>query len=265
MKNIALVFENIMKRMSHRIPFESARRLRYGKYVWRVINLLFNLFLVAWIIAGSYWIYHIYREVDPEYKDCHETLYKFAFGVITSSYILMVMMCGCMCCCGICLMRSRAEEEEEEEENEEEERGEDEVERCEGENSLRSGTESRTQSNASLSEVTSEYDSQGRETGTPRGDDRVRDSTEGSGERGSAIHSHSDASRENTSSPDRGCGHAGASRPAGRRRVQSNLSLDNLEPLEMVDYECTPIMSPRLRQLAADEQELPLYLRTTSV
>ena len=87
-------------------------RVKHSKYyvlTWRIANLIFNLFMLAWIIAGSYWVYHIYRKVNStEYETCNELLYKFAFGIVTSSYILLVLICCCTCCCaGVCLRRHK--------------------------------------------------------------------------------------------------------------------------------------------------------------
>ena len=71
--------------------------------------------MLAWIITGSYWIYHVYAEVnDSNFTNCNELLYKFAFGILTSSYILLTLMCCCTCACGLCLRRNRQQREERE-------------------------------------------------------------------------------------------------------------------------------------------------------
>ncbi|XP_070552894.1 transmembrane protein 272-like [Ptychodera flava] len=49
------------------------------------------VFLLAWFIAGNYWIYHIYQ---PDYYDtgsqyCHYTLYMFSFWLTNVVYILL--------------------------------------------------------------------------------------------------------------------------------------------------------------------------------
>ncbi len=103
-KNVLLIFENIIKRYSEQL----SSRVAHSKcvvYMWRVFNLVFNLFMLAWTIAGGYWVYHIYTEVtNSEYSQCTELLYKFGFGIVTSSYILLLLTCACVCCCaGICL------------------------------------------------------------------------------------------------------------------------------------------------------------------
>ena len=103
-KNIALIVENIVQRYSDRL---SARieHSKYLVYIWRAFNLIFNLFMLAWTIAGGYWVYHVYYYVtSTQYQECNELLYKFGFGIVTSSYILLLLTCVCACCCiGICL------------------------------------------------------------------------------------------------------------------------------------------------------------------
>ena len=250
LKNIALVLENIVKRTSHRFSVESARRLRYAKFTWRGVNLIFDLFLMAWIIAGSYWIYHIYREVDPDFDECHETLYKFAFGVITSSYILFAMMCCCMCVCGVCLLPRHSEEEEEEE----------------------GGEGSRRGSHSPTPHSDLENSPQPGETATDEGNV--------SSENGETVglHSEEEYGERGRGEREEQGGTVGGEREGrergvdmepiigGRRQLpQQDLTLDNLEPLNVGEYEQTPVLSPRARQLVTNEQGHPLSPKTTSV
>lgn len=104
LKNILLIIENIVQRYSDRLA-PHVKHTKHIVYVWRAFNLLFNLFMLAWTIAGSYWVYHVYTEVtNSGYSQCIELVYKFAFGIVTSSYILLLLTCMCVCCCaGICL------------------------------------------------------------------------------------------------------------------------------------------------------------------
>ena len=285
LKNIALVFENIVKRTSHRFSLESARRLRYAKFTWRAVNLIFDLFLMAWIIAGSYWIYHIYREVDPDFKNCHETLYKFAFGVITSSYILFAMMCCCMCVCGVCLLPRPSDEEEEE--------GSEGGEEGEGERGVsHSPTPPSDEDNNSPLPVDDQTNTD-RDTNTlPRNGetDHVEDNgrgirlegsedvedregiesdelfERGGGGRGVEV-SEEPAATDSIELNDQTPAHCqGGAVFGGRRQLpQGDLSLGDLEPLDIGEYEQTPILSPRARQSVANEQGQPLSPRTTSV
>lgn len=63
-----------------------------------------SCFVVAWFIAGCVWIYGAYvpdfaRPDSPNY--CHKGLYYFAFGVVTSTLVLLgIFISGC-CCIGI--------------------------------------------------------------------------------------------------------------------------------------------------------------------
>lgn len=110
-KNLVLITESVLRRCSHRLPPES-ERVRYVNYAWKVLNLLFNLFLLGWVVAGSYWIYHVYPTVNRAgynaSSTCDELLYKFSFGILTSSYILLAIMLFFVCCCGLCLRESRS-------------------------------------------------------------------------------------------------------------------------------------------------------------
>lgn len=250
LKNIALVFENIVKRMSRHISVESARRLRYIKFTWRGFNLVFDVFLIAWILTGSYWIYHVYEEVDPDYENCHETLYKFAFAVITSSYILFVLMCCCMCFCGICIIQRRSGDREDRADNESRE--------GEGDDDGTGGdiTEDRSRSYSQSFESRSLEHTHRPSPRAEDGDDERDDDIDPTTYRD--ISDEYTLMRRGQSSDDDGSSH-------GRRHAQPAMSLENLEPVEVVDYNCTPILSPRSRQLAANEQESPFSPQTTSV
>ncbi len=116
-KNVTLILESVVRR-TRRLQLHS-QRAKFATYTWRVVNLIFNLFMLAWVIAGSYWVYHVYNDVnDTHFESCDELLYKFAFGILTCSYILLVLMLTCTCCCGLCLRRRQEEEEGEEGESE---------------------------------------------------------------------------------------------------------------------------------------------------
>ncbi|KAL4230548.1 hypothetical protein ACF0H5_010929 [Mactra antiquata] len=62
-----------------------------------------NCFLFAWFIAGNVWVYRTTdRSLDPTASNyCDETLYLFAFWLITASYIMLGCVCSCICCGGI--------------------------------------------------------------------------------------------------------------------------------------------------------------------
>ncbi len=66
-----------------------------------------NLFLFIWFVAGNIWVYSKYKPhfIPPSHDPfnyCHPFLYLFAFWVITSSYIIMGIICFCICCLGMC-------------------------------------------------------------------------------------------------------------------------------------------------------------------
>lgn len=66
---------------------------------WKVFSITFNLFLLAWTVAGSYWVYSKYKEVIKfGYLTCNEVVYKFTFSVIALSYVIFLMALCCACC-----------------------------------------------------------------------------------------------------------------------------------------------------------------------
>ncbi|XP_075265789.1 transmembrane protein 272-like isoform X3 [Convolutriloba macropyga] len=71
------------------------------------IECILDLFLFAWFIAGSVWVYRTYSDVSYNKTTggedyCDELLYKFSFWSLTISYILMGLSCVC-CVCLCCL------------------------------------------------------------------------------------------------------------------------------------------------------------------
>lgn len=59
---------------------------------------LINWFIFGWFMIGSYWIYRIYEpNYNPAFgKYCDETLYMFAFWLVTSVYILLGLSIVCL-------------------------------------------------------------------------------------------------------------------------------------------------------------------------
>lgn len=131
LKNVFLIVENVLKRHSRTLSHRFKRHKKWIIGVWRAVNLAFNLFMLAWIICGSYWIFSSYATVHRnEFRNCNELLYKFSFSIVISSYILLILMCCCTCiCAGVCLRRKKNRGDEEEEE---EDRGREQGERSEG-------------------------------------------------------------------------------------------------------------------------------------
>jgi hypothetical protein len=106
--------ETLIKQFIVCIKCSCLTRWRNSKYkylfiVWRVIDLIVNVFLLGWSITGSYWIFHVYGELQAAMFDeslCNPVLYKFAFGMTVSCYIVMVLTCCCVCGCSLCRIRS---------------------------------------------------------------------------------------------------------------------------------------------------------------
>ncbi|VDI56675.1 thiamine pyrophosphokinase [Mytilus galloprovincialis] len=67
------------------------------------LDYIINCFLLAWFIAGNVWVYrtHGHFSTHPTHTDfCHPTVYWFAFWVITSTYILIGVICLFVCVIG---------------------------------------------------------------------------------------------------------------------------------------------------------------------
>lgn len=66
------------------------------------LSSLVELFLFVWFILGNIWVYSIHKtvqynsEITQNY--CNETLYLFAFWVVTLSWIFSGLFCCCCCC-----------------------------------------------------------------------------------------------------------------------------------------------------------------------
>lgn len=70
--------------------------------------MLFNLFTLAWVVVGSYWVYSIYREtVSDGYSNCNIVLYKLSFSFVTCSYIVLLLMFLWMFCLASASLRRR--------------------------------------------------------------------------------------------------------------------------------------------------------------
>ncbi|KAK7499794.1 hypothetical protein BaRGS_00008885 [Batillaria attramentaria] len=75
--------------------------------ILKCVVWLINVFLVAWFIAGSVWIYTTsYDSTDPS-KDnyCDPTLHTFAYWVITPVNIVLGVLLGCYCIYINCLSK----------------------------------------------------------------------------------------------------------------------------------------------------------------
>ena len=208
------------------------------------------------IFDGKYWdkqtvfLLFSFHFLHDRYKKCDETLYKFSFGVITSSYILLVLMLCCSCVCGLCLVHRRglreeegegeADEEEEEETGEDEENGEREQEEEQGRRGTREGGDEVAQRSAdgesSCSDISDGQSVPQTSSGyiSPSGGHEVRD------------HEERELVTLNHETQD-----------------QLLPNLHDLEPLQVGEYSYSPIMSPR--QLTADEQGSLPSLHSTSV
>jgi len=65
---------------------------------------LITCFLCGWFITGCVWVYRVYK---PDFNEnaghnyCNETVYIFAFWLITTAYIFLGLFTSCICCFSI--------------------------------------------------------------------------------------------------------------------------------------------------------------------
>ncbi|XP_071088316.1 transmembrane protein 272-like [Haliotis cracherodii] len=68
-----------------------------------IINIVIALFMFAWFIAGSVWIYSLHNKYNPTDKTaanyCDKTFYLFAFWCTSANYILIAAIVLIACCC----------------------------------------------------------------------------------------------------------------------------------------------------------------------
>ena len=70
-------------------------------------HAILNIFLVAWIGAGGYWVFSKYEEVvHMGFFTCNEVLYKFSFSIITLCCITLLFWSVCVCIGCLCVSLS---------------------------------------------------------------------------------------------------------------------------------------------------------------
>ncbi|XP_064481800.1 transmembrane protein 272-like isoform X2 [Ornithodoros turicata] len=69
------------------------------------LHVVFDFFTLGWFIAGCVWTFRVYV---PEFDDknssnyCNKTLYYFAFTLVTTKLVMIVVF-GCCLCCLVCI------------------------------------------------------------------------------------------------------------------------------------------------------------------
>ncbi|KAM9301737.1 uncharacterized protein PAF06_014953 [Gastrophryne carolinensis] len=68
--------------------------------LWKIAGLIVSLFVFAWFIAGSVWVFRIYNPTDEQ---CYRPMYLFVFSILIIQYILIgigliAMVFSCLCC-----------------------------------------------------------------------------------------------------------------------------------------------------------------------
>ena len=96
-KIMLLITESVVRKRSASV-LSRVHHPKLALWTWRIGNLAFNLLMLVWVVAGSYWIYGSFKHITSnEYASCDPFLYKFAFAFVTGSYIFLILMFSCMC------------------------------------------------------------------------------------------------------------------------------------------------------------------------
>ena len=95
-------------------PNSHDRRVRHtASHIGTCADLFVDLFLFAWLIAGSVWVFRFYGFVHstscagggpllPQCQ-CDGVVLTFAFAVIIVIYIIGLISCLTSCCCYCCV------------------------------------------------------------------------------------------------------------------------------------------------------------------
>ncbi|XP_056384163.1 uncharacterized protein LOC130277510 [Hyla sarda] len=73
----------------------------------RIVSILVAMFVFAWFIAGSVWVFRIYHITN---RYCHKGMYLFIFSVLIIQYIfiglgVIASLLACLCCENSCVAR----------------------------------------------------------------------------------------------------------------------------------------------------------------
>ena len=63
-------------------------------------NLIFILFLIAWMIAGSVWVWRSLDDWQNDHHKCSDALFISATICVSLYYVVMLLLC-CCCACAI--------------------------------------------------------------------------------------------------------------------------------------------------------------------
>ena len=74
------------------------------------IESVLSLFLLAWIITGSVWVFGHYNEWMDHKDRCNNTVYIFSFVILVLIYVFSGLIC-CCCCCMFCIIALAAGED----------------------------------------------------------------------------------------------------------------------------------------------------------
>ena len=63
---------------------------------------LITVFLIVWIIVGSYWVFSLWSSWDQNPSNCHPVLVYFSFITLLVIYGTAILFFFCIVCCMLC-------------------------------------------------------------------------------------------------------------------------------------------------------------------
>ena len=70
-------------------------------------NALLILFLIAWTITGSVWVWKSLGDWEDDHSVCNNTLFVSAIICLVLHYVVILLLC-CCCACMICAVLGNA-------------------------------------------------------------------------------------------------------------------------------------------------------------
>ena len=71
-------------------------------------NLILTLFLIAWTIAGSVWMWRSLDDWQDDHYVCNSALFVSAIICLSLHYVVVLLICYCYACsiCQLCISES---------------------------------------------------------------------------------------------------------------------------------------------------------------
>ncbi|KAL8580486.1 hypothetical protein ACOMHN_053201 [Nucella lapillus] len=94
--------------------YENDVEAGFSSRTYRFMNAVLTLFLFGWHVAGSYWLFSIWKPrfsplLHSPSQWCEKSVYLFSVGVNVALYVMVSLYSGLLCCLGILYRPPNAE------------------------------------------------------------------------------------------------------------------------------------------------------------